>query len=517
MTAQKSMRRRITSLLATGTAALLAASGLALAPTAAFAEDVATPTVTVSKTTGLNPEGEQITVSGSGFAPAGSATNGTRPPLAGKFGGAYVVFGSFLDAWKPSEGAPSSARKVLSQKWAVSGSDMAIIGGPEGGAVEVSPEGTFSTTLTVSKDDAAALADGNYGIYTYPGSGVSYAPFETYTPISFTEAPAAPTVAANVTAASTSGLTVAANFTGANGITIPAGVGAPGPSAGVYAALVEAGTSGDLSMEDQGIAAAFVPNAQISGGAGSATLSPAKADLDRSKSYEVLFWYAHSNPVPETIIGVVPLTVTAAQWDAVFPKPVDPKPTVKFTDVKSGDKFYKEISWMAVEGISTGVRQKDGSLQYQPKNNVTREAMAAFLYRAYGEKNFTAPAKSPFTDVKPGDKFYKEISWMAAKGISTGVRQPDGSKKYQPKSGITREAMAAFMYRLDTDAKPRVPASSPFADMKPGDKFYKEIAWMWQAKLSTGNKQPSGKPTYSPKSNVTREAMAAFLYRADAR
>jgi hypothetical protein len=208
--------------------------------------------------------------------------------------------------------------------------------------------------------------------------------------------------------------------------------------------------------------------------------------------------------------------VTKAQWDAVFPpKPVDPKPTVTFTDVKKGQKFYTEIAWMAAEGISTGVKQANGTYQYQPKNNVTREAMAAFLYRQYGDKNFKAPSKSPFTDVKPGDKFYQEIAWMASEGISTGVKQANGTVKFQPKSGITREAMAAFMYRIDEGKKPAVPAVSPFADVQKGDKFYREIAWMSQSGLSTGIKQPSGKPVYAAKSNVTREAMAAFLYRAE--
>jgi hypothetical protein len=56
---------------------------------------------------------------------------------------------------------------------------------------------------------------------------------------------------------------------------------------------------------------------------------------------------------------------------------------------------------------------------------------------------------------------------------------------------------------------------SPFADVRPSDKFYAQIAWMFDSGLSTGIKQDSGKPAYAPKSSVTREAMAAFLYRGD--
>jgi hypothetical protein len=138
--------------------------------------------------------------------------------------------------------------------------------------------------------------------------------------------------------------------------------------------------------------------------------------------------------------------------------------------------------------------------------------MAAFLYRLNAPKGYKAPKTSPFSDVKPGQKFYKEISWMYQQKLSTGVKQKKGKPKYLPKSSVTREAMAAFIYRLE-DAKYTAPGASFFSDVSRGDKFYREISWMYADGLSTGVKQPSGKPAYQPKVKVTREAMAAFLYR----
>lgn len=143
----------------------------------------AVPSITVSKSTGLI-SGETVTVTGSGFGVTDEGgPRGTRPPLAGKFSGVYVVFGTFLENWKPSAGAPSSARKVNSQKWVVNPDDVATIGAAQG--VAINPDGTFSLELVVTENFEGALAAGNYGIYTYPGSGATYAPFETYTPISF--------------------------------------------------------------------------------------------------------------------------------------------------------------------------------------------------------------------------------------------------------------------------------------------------------------------------------------------
>ncbi|MFT4232264.1 MAG: hypothetical protein QM606_05745, partial [Leucobacter sp.] len=81
-------------------------------------------------------------------------------------------------------------------------------------------------------------------------------------------------------------------------------------------------------------------------------------------------------------------------------EPTDPEP-LPFTDVEKGDPFYEEIDWMFQNGLTTGVKQSDGTVKYLPKTGVSREAMAAFLYRLEGKPAFDAPAVSPFADVKP--------------------------------------------------------------------------------------------------------------------
>lgn len=185
-----------------------------------------------------------------------------------------------------------------------------------------------------------------------------------------------------------------------------------------------------------------------------------------------------------------------------------------FTDIAQGDKFYKEIAWMYQSGLTTGVKVGDHR-EYQPKNSVSREAMAAFLFRMDPDsKTYVAPKSSPFADVPTSHQFYTEIAWMYDQKISTGVKQPSGKPKYDAKTQVSREAMAAFLFRLD-DRGYTTPQTSRFSDIAPGDKFYREMSWMYDANISTGVKQPSGKPAYQPKSSVTREAMAAFLYRID--
>lgn len=172
-------------------------------------------------------------------------------------------------------------------------------------------------------------------------------------------------------------------------------------------------------------------------------------------------------------------------------------------DVPTSHQFFKEITWMLRNGYSTGFA--DG--RYSPNEPVSREAMAAFLYRYAGSPSYRAPARSPFTDVPRGSKFYKQIAWLSSKGITTGYRD----KTFRPKDAISRQAMAAFFYRYAGSPRYSAPARPRFSDVGRSAKFYKHISWFRSTGITTG--YAGG--TYKPHNPVTRAAMAAFIYRYD--
>jgi hypothetical protein len=184
-----------------------------------------------------------------------------------------------------------------------------------------------------------------------------------------------------------------------------------------------------------------------------------------------------------------------------------------FADVPAGGQFSTEISWMAAAGISTGWTEADGSKTFRPLSPVNRDAMAAFMYRLAGKPAFTPPATSPFADVPTSSQFYKEITWLADKGVSTGWTEADGSKTYRPLQAVNRDAMAAFMYRLAGKPAFTPPATSPFADVPTSSQFYKEITWLAAQGISTGWTEGNGSKTFRPLNAVNRDAMAAFMYR----
>lgn len=125
-----------------------------------------------------------------------------------------------------------------------------------------------------------------------------------------------------------------------------------------------------------------------------------------------------------------------------------PPVTSPFVDVTPASPFYREITWLAAQGITTGTPMPDGTVQFQPAAPVSRGAMAAFLYRFVGSPQVQG-VTTAFSDVLPGTRFAQEITWISANGISTGTAGPDGSVQYRPGDPVSRQAMAAFLHRLD--------------------------------------------------------------------
>lgn len=184
-------------------------------------------------------------------------------------------------------------------------------------------------------------------------------------------------------------------------------------------------------------------------------------------------------------------------WTAAQKRPA----SLAFTDFKPGTQFYDETMWLAHTGITTGW-EVGNSREYRPTWNIERGAMAAFMYRLAGSPAYTPPAQAVFRDVPTNHQFYKEIMWMRSVGITTGWS--DGT--FRPNDPISREAMAAFMYRAA--GSPANTGTGGFWDTgKSG--FQKEIAWVKNQGISTG--YPDG--SFRPLDPVKRDAMAAFMYR----
>ena len=124
---------------------------------------------------------------------------------------------------------------------------------------------------------------------------------------------------------------------------------------------------------------------------------------------------------------------------------------------------------------SDAVEDKKPSLtDEQRKERATRGELAVALYLQAGSPKVNLPVVSPWPDVKTDDPNYAAYIWVREKGISYGWS--DG--KFHADAGISNATVAAFTYRAS--GSPAVKGDSPYADVKPGAPFYREILWASQ-------------------------------------
>jgi hypothetical protein len=177
-----------------------------------------------------------------------------------------------------------------------------------------------------------------------------------------------------------------------------------------------------------------------------------------------------------------------------------------FIDVPEGAPFYDDVQWMARKGISIGYPEAGGAASFHPIEDVSRQAMAQFLYRAAGSPSFTPPVTPSFSDVPPEHAFYLAIEWMKAEGLTVG--NADGT--FTPEAPISRQATAAFLYRAAGQPAFTAPETPSFTDLVVDQPFYLEIEWMKAEGITVGNADG----TFGAIENVSRQAIAAFLHRA---
>ena len=174
-----------------------------------------------------------------------------------------------------------------------------------------------------------------------------------------------------------------------------------------------------------------------------------------------------------------------------------------FVDVKASTPFAADIEWLAAQDIAQG--GADG--RFRPKANVTRQAMAVFLYK-FANPGTTAPSCTApaYRDVPKSSSYCGSIRWLDDARITSGT----ASGGFAPLAPVTRQSMAAFLYHLEyAGAAPPGCTKSPYADVPKTSPFCGAIDWLYAEGVTTGALHGN----FDPTGQVSRGMMAAFLHR----
>ena len=109
-----------------------------------------------------------------------------------------------------------------------------------------------------------------------------------------------------------------------------------------------------------------------------------------------------------------------------------------FTDVSSGDYFFKPVLWAKEKGITSGT----SATTFSPGNPCTRGQIVTFLWKALGSPE-PSTASSPFVDVKTADYFFKPVLWAKENSITSGT----SATTFGPGNSCTRAQAMTFLYK----------------------------------------------------------------------
>ena len=182
----------------------------------------------------------------------------------------------------------------------------------------------------------------------------------------------------------------------------------------------------------------------------------------------------------------------------------NPEEKETFKDVKKDDWFYKAVDYVYKKELMNGT----GKNEFSPNISTTRGMIVTILYRLEGSPEV---ANSTFTDVASTEYYAKAVAWGEANGIVKGY----GEGIFGPNDIITREQLAAIMYRYSNYKKYDVSAGEDtnilsYNDISELSEYaVSSMQWACGESLVSG----IGNNLLAPRGNATRAQVAMILMR----
>lgn len=170
--------------------------------------------------------------------------------------------------------------------------------------------------------------------------------------------------------------------------------------------------------------------------------------------------------------------------------------TVTVTASPSKGYVVDAVKVVDKDGKDVAVTGKDGKYVF------TMPASAVTVTGSFKAET-PAPVALPFTDVKIGNWFYDAVKYAYEQGLMTGT----SATTFAPNGTMNRAMIVTVLYRLEKS--PAVTGASKFTDVPAGQWYSDAVAWAAANKIVNGYDET----TFGPMNAVTREQMAAILFR----
>lgn len=170
--------------------------------------------------------------------------------------------------------------------------------------------------------------------------------------------------------------------------------------------------------------------------------------------------------------------------------------TVTVTASPSKGYVVDAVKVVDKDGKDVAVTVKDGKYVF------TMPASAVTVTGSFKAET-PAPVALPFTDVKNGNWFYDAVKYAYEQGLMTGT----SATTFAPNGTMNRAMIVTVLYRLEKS--PAVTGASKFTDVPAGQWYSDAVAWAAANKIVNGYDET----TFGPMNAVTREQMAAILFR----
>lgn len=112
-----------------------------------------------------------------------------------------------------------------------------------------------------------------------------------------------------------------------------------------------------------------------------------------------------------------------------------------FKDVKSSDWYYKAVNHVTHFGYFNGT----SSTEFSPNEGMSRGMVVTVLARCFAKDLDSYATQTKFTDISPSAYYAKAVNWAVSQGVTKGTSETT----FAPNDLVTREQIAAFLYRAE--------------------------------------------------------------------